>query len=194
MALSKKENEDTIIKIVKNWSEEIPTKTPKKEQIIKYFNEIDEIKEETLNNINKYLVKHIINVLNEEYQEGQVKSIKDYKLYIKRVIQTCNHFMYKKDKIINEDEEIKLKEKLEKAMKKDNTIRLKNLLNERSEENIIEKSIQRINEIESKKQYVEFMKEKKRKQKITKRINQSYLIEEGIKHINTRNKEFPNLE
>ncbi len=82
MALSKKENDDTIIKIVKNWSEEIPTKTPKKEQIIKYFNEIDEIKEETLNNINKYLVKHIINVLNEEYQEGQVKSIKDFKICI----------------------------------------------------------------------------------------------------------------
>ncbi len=110
------------------------------------------------------------------------------------MIQTCNHFVYKKDKIINEDEEIKLKEKLEKAIKKDNTIRLKNLLNERSEENTIEKAIQRINEIESKKQYVEFMKEKKRKQKMTKRINQSYLIEEGIKHINTRNKEFPNPE
>ena len=70
--------------------------------------------------------------------------------------------MYKKYKIINEDEEIKLKEKLEKAMKKDNTIRLKNLLNERSEENIIEKAIQRINEIESKKQYVEFMKKKEK--------------------------------
>ena len=68
MALSKKESDDAIIKIVKNWSEEIPKKIPKKEQIVKYFNEIDEIKEETLNNINKYLVKYIINVLNEEYQ------------------------------------------------------------------------------------------------------------------------------
>ena len=57
---------------------------------------------------NKKLIKFIINIANENYNE-EVKSIEDFNKYVTKIIKTCNHFTYKNEKVKIENKEIKLK-------------------------------------------------------------------------------------
>ena len=67
---------------------------------------------------------------------------------------------------------------------------MKRLLKQRNEEDIEIKAIQAINEITERQQIKQYQTDKEKKRKATKRINQTYLIEEGRKHAQIRNKNF----
>ena len=130
--------DNELVKIIKQWCDQLPNKAPKKEKILEYFNNVSEFSEEPLIVKNKKLVRFVIEVVNEVYN-GEVKTIEEFRKYVMRVIKTSNHFTYKKDKVIVESKDEKLMRKLEAVIKIGNEKKLKKLLNVRDEVSIREK-------------------------------------------------------
>ena len=127
--------------------------------------------------IKKSQTKYIIRIINKGTDE-RIKNIDEYIQYVSRVQQTCNHFndIIRNDQIIIDKDKEEIKH-IKKLIKRRNIKSLSRMFIVR-EKDALQVAEEKIKEIEYSKEIIEYIKEKERKERLTKIVNQKYLIEQ----------------